>query len=190
MEGWRDSVASDLSLDTTSLPNKNLDFSCFPAFFQVFHRFKSIRNLIPMILVGLTCILDGSGSILWEFPIFAMESLASLESSNPGIPGILALSGLWTPWHPWNPWKSWKSGNSEKSNFFFGRVVWWCAIRYLEQKLQETPPFTPRGKTGKTGKKKNVFFLNGVGMRPFATPLSANMMPSFRESHCGPQKFR
>ena len=43
---------------------------------------------------------------------------------------------------------------------------------------------------GKKGKKKNCFFLNGVLMRPFATPLSANMMPSFRESSRGHQKFQ
>ena len=83
--------------DHTSLPNKNLDFSCFPVLFQVFHRFKSIWNLILMILVGLTCILDGSGSILWEFPIFAMESLASLESLES--------------WHPWNPRTLWTLGS-------------------------------------------------------------------------------
>ena len=45
--------------------------------------------------------------------------------------------------------------------------------------------FTQRGKKGK---KKNGLFLNGVLMRPFATPLSANMMPSFRESSRGHEK--
>ena len=44
-------------------------------------------------LVGLTCILDGSGSMLWEFSIFAMESSASLESLES--------------WHPWNPRTLW-----------------------------------------------------------------------------------
>ena len=37
--------------------------------------------------------------------------------------------------------------------------------------------FPQRGKT--------VFLLNGVRLRPFAVPLSANMMPSFRESRRG-----
>ena len=71
---------SNFDDDDTSLPNKNLDFQFFSAPFQLFRCFKSVRNSILTILVGLTCNLDGSESILLEFYIFAMESLASLES--------------------------------------------------------------------------------------------------------------
>ena len=59
---------------------KKCGFQFFFGLFELFHCFKSIRNLILMILVGPKCIFDGLGSILWEFPIFAMESLASLGS--------------------------------------------------------------------------------------------------------------
>ena len=44
--------------------------------------------------------------------------------------------------------------------------------------------------TGQKRQEKNAFFLNGVVTRSFATPLSANMMPSFRESSRGHQKFQ
>ena len=41
----------------------------------------------------------------------------------------------------------------------------------------------------KGARPKIRFFLNGVNVRALATPLSANMMPSFRESHCGLKEF-
>ena len=44
--------------------------------------------------------------------------------------------------------------------------------------------------TGQKRQEKKCFFLNGVVTRSFATPLSANMMPSFRESSRGHQKFQ
>ena len=49
-------------------------------------------------------------------------------------------------------------------------------------------PHSPNG--AKKARKKTVFFLNGVVTRSFATPLSANMMPSFRESSRGHEKFQ
>ena len=48
----------------------------------------------------------------------------------------------------------------------------------------------PHPANGAKKARKKCFFLNGVLMRPFATPLSANMMPSFRESSRGHQKFQ
>ena len=44
--------------------------------------------------------------------------------------------------------------------------------------------------TGQKRQEKKCFFLNGVVTRSFATPLSANMMPSFRESSRGRQKIQ
>ena len=78
--------------------------------FEIFHRLKSIRNLILTILVGLTCILDGSGSILWEFSIFAMESLACLESLES--------------WQPWNPRTLWTLDSLASLEFLEILEIW------------------------------------------------------------------
>ena len=43
---------------------------------------------------------------------------------------------------------------------------------------------------GQKRQEKKFFFLNGVSVRPFATPISANMMPSFRKSRRGHEKFK
>ena len=68
------------------------------------------------------------------------------------------------------------------------------AAKIVRPRVQDRAPLSSRScaptQRGKKGKKKNVFFLNGVVTRSFATPLSANMMPSFRESSRGHQKFQ
>ena len=38
--------------------------------------------------------------------------------------------------------------------------------------------------------EKTETILSGVVMHPFATPFSANMMPSRQESHCSLQKIK
>ena len=68
------------------------------------------------------------------------------------------------------------------------------AAKIVRPRVQDRAPLSSRScaptQRGKKGKKKNVFFLNGVSVRPFATPISANMMPSFRESSRGHEKFQ
>ena len=48
----------------------------------------------------------------------------------------------------------------------------------------------PHSPNGAKKARKKCFFLNGVVTRSFATPLSANMMPTFRESRRGHEKFK